>query len=260
MALLSTIISSVLRDIVLAQHEANIYAISLEDMYKKYGRLERFALPAIAMGEVDFELQYGVTEDTITTEQYEINYPQLNKLTLGMTLRLARVALGAMLPVLQKSFPNNGEEAEKLLEKLANSIEMQEQYSTFLGRKILQSVQEAFTTLINDDGTVNTKILMTCTTKACVSGLLYHHDLLSLFNRKEGKEVREEAKGEMEKALTEAMPKIVKDVNLKRKRILPSMEVTVNSEELAKMPDTCIHTLKFHVSPNDIRFLPNEEQ
>lgn len=35
MAQLSTIISSILRDMIMAQHEANMYAISLEDVYKQ---------------------------------------------------------------------------------------------------------------------------------------------------------------------------------------------------------------------------------
>lgn len=40
MAQLSTIISSILRDMIVAQHEANMYAMSLEDVYKQNGRLD----------------------------------------------------------------------------------------------------------------------------------------------------------------------------------------------------------------------------
>lgn len=79
MAQLSTIISSILRDMIVAQHEANMYAISLEDVYKQNGRLEQFALPTVAVGEVELDLRYGVKSDSAQTEQYEINYPQLRK-------------------------------------------------------------------------------------------------------------------------------------------------------------------------------------
>lgn len=52
MAQLSTIISSILRDMIVAQHEANMYAVSLEEIYKKNGRLERFSLPSANISEV----------------------------------------------------------------------------------------------------------------------------------------------------------------------------------------------------------------
>ncbi len=79
MAQLSTIISSILRDMIVAQHEANMYAMSLEDLYKQNGRLEQFALPTVAVGEVELDLRYGVKSDSAQTEQYEINYPPLRK-------------------------------------------------------------------------------------------------------------------------------------------------------------------------------------
>ena len=57
MAQLSTIISSILRDMVSAQHEANMYAASLEEIYRRDGRLEGFHLPAIALGELELGIQ-----------------------------------------------------------------------------------------------------------------------------------------------------------------------------------------------------------
>ena len=40
MAQLSTIISSILRDMVFAQHQANMYAIALKDIYSKSQTLQ----------------------------------------------------------------------------------------------------------------------------------------------------------------------------------------------------------------------------
>lgn len=104
MAQLSTIISSILRDMIVAQHEANMYAVSLEEIYKKNGRLERFSLPSANIGEVEMELRYGVTDDSAKTEQYEINYPMLRQLSVEVSRKLARTALGSVLPVLQSAF------------------------------------------------------------------------------------------------------------------------------------------------------------
>lgn len=259
MAQLSKIISAVLRDMVLAQHEANMYAVSLEEIYKKNGRLEKFALPSVAMGEVELSLRYGVTDDSAQTEQYEINYPELRKVSQGLSLQLARTALGSALAVIQGAFPDGstGEEGNPVSE-LARTPDLQRKFCAFLGRRILKSMQGSFTALLNDDGTVNRKVLADCTMEACEEHLLYHEDLLALFNRTGGDIVRSRTREAVSAAVEEALPKLLKDVNLKRRRILPVVDVTVSSEELAKLPDECIHTLRFHVSPNGIRYMEDE--
>lgn len=260
MAQLSTIISSILRDMVLAQHEANMYAVSLEEVYKKNGRLERFPLPAIAMGEVELNLRYGVTGDSVQTEQYEINYPELRKVSQALGLQLARTAVGSALPVIQTAFPDNDTGEEKsLVAKLAQTPDLQRDFCAFLGRKILKSMQQSGTSLLNADGTVNDKVLLNCALTAGEENLLYHKELLGLFSRTGGDIVRERAKEAMQSAIEDLLPKLLKDVNLKRKRIMPSVDVTVNSEELSRLPDECIHTLRFHVSPRNIRLYLDEE-
>lgn len=259
MAQLSKIIGAVLRDMVLAQHEANMYAVSLEEVYKKNGRLEKFSLPSVAMGEVELSLRYGVTDDSAQTEQYEINYPELRKIFQELSLQLARIALSSTLPVIQGAFPDDstGEEGN-LVAELARTHDLQRDFCAFLGRRILKSMQESFTALLNADGTVNGKVLLACAVAACDEHLLHHGELTGLFNPTGGDIVRGRAREAMQTAMEEALPKLLKDVNLKRKRLLPSVEVTVSSEELAKLPDECIHTLRFHVSPNSIRYMEDE--
>lgn len=44
MAQLSSVIGSILRDIVSAQHEANLYSLSLGDSYGKRRKGERFSI------------------------------------------------------------------------------------------------------------------------------------------------------------------------------------------------------------------------
>ena len=44
MAQLSSVIGSILRDIVSAQHEANLYSLSLGDSYGKDGKAKDFQL------------------------------------------------------------------------------------------------------------------------------------------------------------------------------------------------------------------------
>ena len=254
MAQLSTIISSILRDMIVAQHEANMYAMSLEDVYKQNGRLEQFALPTVAVGEVELDLRYGVKSDSAQTEQYEINYPQLRKVAKQVSKDYADEIVKSTLPVLQALFPDEGTNSStKVLANFAVDDNLKRKYKAFLSRKILKAMQLSFTSLIKDDGRINEKVLLECILSVCDDKLLGHEDLQVLFNRPSGEETRKEIRKNLETFLKDMMPKILKDINLKRKRIIPSVDVTLNSEELANLPEECIHTLHFHVSPNNIK-------
>ncbi len=108
MAQLSTIISSILRDMIVAQHEANMYAMSLEDVYKQNGHLEQNLLcPTVAVGEVELDLRYGVKSDSAQTEQYEINFPQLRKVAKQVSKDCANAIVDSYSPVLKTLFPYN---------------------------------------------------------------------------------------------------------------------------------------------------------
>ena len=259
MAQLSTIISSILRDMIVAQHEANMYAMSLEDVYKQNGRLEQFALPTVAVGEIELDLRYGVKSDSAQTEQYEINYPQLRKVAKQVSKDCANAIVDSSLPVLKSLFPyNEGNNVTKMLTNFEVDGNLNKKYRAFLSRKILKAMQMSFTSLIKDDGSINESVLLDCLLSVCDEKLLGLEDLQVLFNRPDGENTRKDIRDNLENFLKNMMPSILKDINLKRKRIIPSVDVTLNSDELANLPEECIHTLHFHVSPNNIKLYSEE--
>lgn len=259
MAQLSTIISSILRDMIVAQHEANMYAMSLENVYKQNGRLEQFALPTVAVGEVELDLRYGVKDDSVQTEQYEINYPQLRKVAKQVSEKCANAIIKSTLPVLQSLFPEDGTDSGTMvLSNFAVDDNLKRKYRTFLSRKILKAMQMSFTSLIKDDGSINENVLLDCILSVCDEKLLGLEDLQGLFNRSDGDKARDKTREEIKTFLKNMMPTILKDINLKRKRIIPSVDVTLNSEELANLPEESIHTLHFNVSPNNIKLYSEE--
>ena len=259
MAQLSTVIGAILRDMIVAQHEANMYAVSLEEVYKQNGRLEKFSLPTVAVGEVELNLRYGVEDDSVKKEQFEINFPQLRKLSEKVSHQVAQAILGRGLPLLQSLFPYNGtDEDAKLLADVALDKGLQQEYCAFLGRKILKSMQQCFTTLINDDGSINQNALHDCIIETCEVYLFNLKDLQPLFDKPGGSEAQEKIKASINDLLADLLPKLLKDINMKRKRLLPSMDVILNSEELAHLPEECLHTLHLHVSPNGIKLYTEE--
>ena len=57
MAQLSSVIGSILRDIVSAQHEANLYSLSLGDSYGKDGKAKDFQLPNVMVSDMELDLK-----------------------------------------------------------------------------------------------------------------------------------------------------------------------------------------------------------
>ena len=97
-----------------------------------------------------------------------------------------------------------------------------------------------------------------CTLATCEEEILRHEELLSLLDMTGGGAVREKAQTELESSVRDMMPKILKDVNIKRKRLMPSVDVTVNSQELSALPDECVHSIKFRISPDNIRLFTDD--
>lgn len=254
MAQLSTIIGSILRGMIVAQHEANLYAMSLEDIYKQNARLEQFAIPAVAIGDIELDLHYGVKNDAVQTEQYEVDYAALRKLGKNASLQYAHAIVGKALPLLQAAFPYNGTDAEaKVLADFAVDKDMQQRYCTFLSRKILDSLKQSVTQLVNENGNFNEKLLIDCILSVSEENLLYHKDLLILFGRPSGDDVREKIRSVLHKTLSILTTKLLKNANIKRKRFLPEIDVIVNTDELANIPAESIHTLHFRISSNNLK-------
>lgn len=256
MAQLCKIISSILRDMVLAQHEANMYAVALENIYKKNGRLEKFSLPAIATGDIELELRYGINGKAEDKAEYEINYHALRSQAKEISHQLATFVLDTVIQVILDNIPPSKDDNVVTLDE---SPELKQKFSAFLSRKIFQSLQQSFTALINEDGSFNAKTLLECAISVSDNEILHHQDLSDMFARPGGAEARKKALEVMHTSVEEIIPKILKDMNFMRKRLLPSVDVVIDSNELAKLPEECVHTLHLKVSPKNINFYSDDD-
>ena len=261
MAQLQSIISSVLRDVLAAQHQANIYSMSLSESYRKDGHTQLFPLPAIAVGEMELEIRYAIKDVAAQAVQYEINYPLLRKTVRKLTSQLAKVMLESVIHSVLSSQLAKDKERVKLIGQLATQTEIRNKFTAFLDKKLQETVIGHFTNLLKEDGNINPKILRNCTIQAGNEELLCHPELEELFSGEEGKTARKKAYTDMEKAMGDIIPQLTKDINFKRKRIFPSVDVTVTADELAKLPEECIHSFRFKVNPRSLSLnIINEEE
>lgn len=60
MARLQDVIASVLRDVLSAQHQANLLTESLADQYREVGVMHQLNLPAVTIGDLELSFRFAI--------------------------------------------------------------------------------------------------------------------------------------------------------------------------------------------------------
>ncbi|MDE7089114.1 MAG: hypothetical protein K2O54_03250, partial [Prevotella sp.] len=183
MAQLSTIISSILRDMVSAQHQANLYAMTLKDMYSSDGQLNEFALPAVALGEMELCIQYGITDSLPEMELYEINPPALQDVIRNISKVCARLLLDNAVPAFKNALPDKYTEDAEPLDTLENDMEKRNGFSAFLSHKIRKALQKEYATIIKEDGSIEEETLLQIVMNVGEEALLNHNEVREVLDR-----------------------------------------------------------------------------
>lgn len=262
MAQLNSIIGSILRDMVLAQHQANMYAASLAGLYSRNGALQRFPLPCIALGELEIDIHYGIDGKDATSDnaQYEINYPELRKNLRSFANTCAAVMLSTAMNTLQKLFPVESNIGDNPLAQFEADTILKGKYESFLSRKLLGSLRSEFTEIINiQKCALNKQAVKETVMNVGKAEIVNHKDLAELLALQQGS--KEKLEQSIETAIDSSLDAALQDANIKRKRLMPSAEVTVSSEELAKLPSDSIQHMRLKLSPRDMQMFdkPNDE-
>lgn len=264
MAQLSTIIGSILRDMVLAQHQANMYARMLSHVYSKDGALENFPLPSIALGEMELDLNYGVVSDSVSNSnansqdgenenfQYEINYVELPKILGNLTDSYAKIIVLATNSTLKKFYPLESSTEENPLAEIVTDPDKKSKLEEFLSRKILEKIRSEFPRLINESkGAMRDKVLKDCVISISETEILNHADLKDFFEAHP--DSKERVRTSIKNAIEVSSEKLLENVNVMRRRILPSADVIVGCDELAKLPSDSIQRIHLKLSPSNVQ-------
>ena len=145
------------------------------------------------------------------------------------------------------------------MQTLEDDKKTKRDFSAFLSRKIQRAIQKEYTAIIQDNGSINEKTLARIVLSVGEDSLLNHGDIREMLDQNVNGEYDEKVKAAMRTAVEQGLPALLQDVNVKRKRLMPSIDVCVSSEELAKLPEDAIHTLRFKVSPNNINIYLKDE-
>ncbi len=236
---------------VCAQHEANLYASSLKEAYTKYGNLENFSLPTIALGEIELQLNYGVSDIDEKAEQYEVNFSELRGLLGGICQNLADMICTSFTAQIAE-IEYEDKQTKSLIDDFCASRKLQLNFTNYINRRMLRLFQGNLSKLLDEDGDIVNDELVSIALRTMREALIANPDLKYFNMSTEGIEQRDEILVEIKRKLNAILPKITQDIKLKRKRNTPSIDVVINSEELSKLPEDALHSFKIRIQPQGV--------
>jgi len=251
MAQLSKILGSILRDMVTAQHEANMYAIKLSSAYRNQEQATTLSPPAVCLGEMELMLHCGFTGKTVTGEDYEIDQTAVLRTIQELSAEMSEVVVTCILSTITEQLDDN-EEREGPIARLNREKTLRRNFIAFLGHKLYGYLKGHRAEFIALDGSIDFERLQENILFVTNDKFLSHSDLEDVFI--------EDTSGKLQKAIREnlqaniqiMLPRLLKDVQIGRMSKYASMDVSVFSEELSKLSDECIQTLKLKISPRDL--------
>ncbi len=254
MAQLNTIIYSVMRDLVLAQHEANMYSASLKEVYTRNGTMQAYSLPTIALGDVEMDIRYGVNSANEQVEQYEVNYSEVRDRLEGISGNITKAIVASFVSYLKQQNYSDSDVSLFVNSFISNKAS-QSNFSEFLSRKIVRMLNVNLSKLLDEDGDFDNDYLTIIVVQAAKEEFLNNKDFIQISSSVEGLDVIDSLVEQIRSNLSVIIPKITKDINCKRVRSKPSVDIIINSEELAKLPEECLHSFKFKIKPASMNML-----
>ena len=259
MAQLNHILGSVMRDIILAQHEANLYSYVLSEQYGKDGKTRDFPLPGVNISDIEMTLRYAVLDNVDNSEQYYITYDKLTKFMNGLCDAVAQKTIAIM----ENYILTNGLQTPKgqdFFDKIKKKGEVYQYYQKFIVRKLRASYDGTIHELINNRTGILDEAETVKRLKETVSqDIINDRDNMSkLFNDTDGKNTKA-----LEDRVTAEIGTIVKKncqkKNFKRTKEFPKFNVAVSSEELKKLPNDAIQTCKLKFTPTSFNIHTDNE-
>lgn len=252
MAQLSTIVGSILRDFIQAQHEANCYSLSLSREYGKHGRIKDFQLPNAVIGDLEFELKYAVKGEGKERDGYETDYPQLRRFFRDISGQFAKIVITSIVSTVSGAFIGVDDGYENFQKFMKKEETLKNEFCAFLSRKIQGTLTERTGEIITLDGQIDNEMLLVFVMETVRSEFLEHPDLEELFSGKSGDDLKAETEDNLKYSLGGLMNKLASDFNCVRKHSYPSVDIILTADSLQKLPDEAIQCIRFRVTQREM--------
>lgn len=260
MAQLSSVIGSILRDIISAQHEANLYSLSLSENYGKDGKVKDFQLPGVFISDMELDLKYGVISSDENSEQFNIKFNKFRRFIKSLCDDASKVAIASVVSTVINSDIEKDESEKSFFLRLKKEDDLYREFHTFLFTNMRNSFRYGIHEAINtESGEVNVEVVVKRLVDVVKKKFLEDSDLDSLFDGRDGRELKQTAEDNVREALDGLVQKSAEGNNFKRVKTFPRLDVAVTADELSKMPEEAIHSFKLKFSPTTCNISDPEE-
>lgn len=251
MAQLNSILGSILRDIIAAQHEANLYSLSLSESYGKDGRTRDFHLPSVSISDMELNLRYAILKDFVPQEEQNISFSRLRQFIKELSADIAStvVRVGCST-ILETSIPRK-EEDKEFFYKLKKNADVNQNFRNFLSRQIQRNFDGSLFEIVDTStGELKKDVVLKRCLEVVRQKFLDDEDLMDLFDEEDGKKLLHEVEQSLKIALEIVIKRAAEGKNFRRMKSFPKLEVTVSSDELSRIPEDAIHTFKLKFAPS----------
>lgn len=253
MAQLSSVIGSILRDIISAQHEANLYSISLNESYGKDGKAKDFQLPNVVLSDMELELKYAVIGTGDNQEQSNISYSRFRKFINNLCSEASTVAITSITFAVLNSSIRRKEEHKRFFYHLKQDDTTYRQFRSF----IMRNMKKAFDNNLHESldsktGKAEENVILNKLMEIVRVKFLNDSDLDQLFQDSDGKSLKQDADDSARVALESLVKRLCDGACFKQTNIFPALDVAVTTEELEKCPAESIHSFKLKFSPTTV--------
>lgn len=250
MAQLKSVIGSILRDIISAQHEANLYSLALSDTYGKDGQATDFQLPNVMVSDMELELKYAVKSASESQQHFNIMYDKFRQFLKELAAEVAKVAITSVSFTVINSKNDRKEIDMHFFNRLQQEEHLQREFQSFIGRNLRNAFRNnLYDAVDSTNGMAKVDVLINKFMDVIRKKFLYDSDLSTLFVGEDGMALRKEADENVVNAITGLVEQLAKDVNFKSLKSFPQLDVAITSDELVSMPEEAIHSFKLKISP-----------
>ncbi|MBP3455685.1 MAG: hypothetical protein J6K38_05415 [Alistipes sp.] len=251
MARLSTILGAILRDMVAAQHEANMYAVRLSPAYRDRNSAAALTPPSVSLGEVELTLHCGFVDESVPGEICETDHAAVLRAIRTISEGISEVIVSCILTAIIRHSGDSGE-GEGPVARLNRERTLRREFTAFLSRRLRGHLNGHRAEFISLEGEIDVDRLQEDILYIADEQFLSHSDLEEVFAADMSGNLRKNVRESLQTNLQIMLPRILKDVRLARREKYASLNVEVSSEALSKLPEESIHTLRLRISPRDL--------
>lgn len=252
MAQLSKILSTLMTDIIHAQHEANMYAMKISSSYRNRDITLPIQTPSVVLESVELDLRCAVTGTEDLGVRNELDHDAVLRSVMMYSSKISEILVTEILAYA------GDVRAQGRSKEVAAGIQddaSRKRYRDIIDTKLTYFLKYRRWDFISASGEISVDSLVESVMRWVEERLLKSSDFDGVIPFEEKEERLKLLKGRLEKELKARRTKSGNGVRLLRQKSISAIEVEVCSDALAKLPADSVHTLRMKFSP---QMLPSD--